>query len=158
MINNYLGILEDSLQKKVAVLDEIAEQNLKQEDLLKQDKLDIEAFDGIVDKKDELIQKLLKLDEGFETLYDRVREQLQANQDSYKSQIARMQQLIKQITDKNVSIQAQETRNKKMVEDYFAKEKSSIRVGRQASKAAYDYYKNMSNTRQVPPQFLDQKN
>ena len=157
MIENYLNVLEDSLQKKVTVLNEIAEQNCKQEELLKQEKLDLEAFDIIVEKKDELIQKILKLDEGFETLYERVREQLQANKDAYKTQIAHMQQLISQITDKNMSVQAQEARNKKMVEDYFAKEKSAIRAGRQASKAAYDYYKNMNNTNQVPPQFLDQK-
>lgn len=157
MIENYLDILEESLQKKLAVLDEVTEQNCKQEDLLKQEKLDLEAFDTTVEKKDELIQKILKLDEGFETLYDRVREQLQANKDVYKTQIAHLQKLIAQITDKNMSVQAQEARNKKMVEDYFAKEKSAIRVGRQASKAAYGYYKNMNNTNQVPPQFLDQK-
>lgn len=157
MLENYLDILEDSLQKKVAVLDEIASHSCEQEKLLKQEKLDLEAFDVQVEKKDELIQKLLKLDEGFELLYDRVREQLQTNKEQYKTQIVHMQQLIAQITDKNMSIQAQEARNKKMVEDYFAKEKNAIRTGRQASKAAYDYYRNMNNANQVPPQFMDQK-
>lgn len=157
MIENYLGILEESLQKKIAMLNEIAEHSCEQENLLKQDKLDLEAFDVLVDKKDELIQKLLKLDEGFEALYERVREQLQADKDVYKGQIATMQNLIAQITDKSMSIQAQESRNKKMVETYFAKEKNAIRAGRQTSKVAYDYYKNMNNSNQVPPQFLDQK-
>lgn len=69
----------------------------------------------------------------------------------------RIQELITQVTEKSVSIQAQEARNKKMVEDYFARERNRLRSGRQASKAAYGYYKSMSNTNVVPPQILDQK-
>lgn len=158
MIENYLKILEESLRKKLCILDRIAEQSSIQENLLKQDKLDLEAFDACVDKKDELIGNLTELDEGFETLYDRIKEQLQDGKDSYKEQIGVLQQLIAQVTDQNVTIQTQEARNKKMVEHYFAKERSLLRSGRQASKAAYGYYKNMSNANIVPPQFMDKKN
>lgn len=157
MMENYLNILEDSLKQKVVVLDEIVKCNGVQEELLKQEKLSLEEFDACVDQKDVLIQKLNKLDEGFELLYERIKEQLLANNAAYAEQIRRLQQLITQVTERGVSIQAQEARNKRMVESYFAKEKNAIRSGRQASKAAYDYYKNMNNANQVPPQFLDQK-
>lgn len=157
MIENYLKILEDSLLKKLTVLDEIIEYNNGQEALLKNDKVSIEELDANMLQKDELIQKVLKLDEGFEALYDKIREQLLGNKDLYKGQIKNLQNLIASVTDKGVTVQAQEARNKKLVEDYFSKEKSQIRQGRVASKAAYDYYKNMNNTNVVPPQIMDQK-
>lgn len=157
MIKNYLTILEESLDQKAAVLDEIVGYCREQETLLKQETLDLESFDSYVDKKDICIQKLAKLDEGFETLYERMKEQLSAGKEPYKDQIARLQQKIKVITEKSVSIQTQEVRNKKMVEDYFTKERSHLRHERQASKAAYGYYKNMNNSNVVPPQFMDSK-
>ena len=66
-----------------------------------------------------------------------------------------MQELISEITEKSVSIQAQEARNKGMIENYFARERGQLRQSRQVSKAAYGYYKSMSNG--VSSQLLDQK-
>lgn len=157
MIENYLKILEESLQKKITVLDEIIAYNKEQEKLLKQEEVSVEELDTNMNLKDGLIQKLLKLDEGFESLYERIREQLLGNQSAYKSQIKSLQQLISKITEKSVSIQAQEARNKKLVEAYFAREKEQLKQGRQASRAAYDYYRSMNNTNVVPPQIMDQK-
>lgn len=157
MIDNYLEILEQSLEKKLLILDEIEDYNNKQEKLLKQEKVSMEELDANMMQKDGLIQKLTELDGGFETLYERIREQLSAGKDAYKEQIKRMQTLITRVTEKSVSIQAQESRNKKLVEDYFRREKSEIRQGRKASKTAFNYYKNMSNTNVVPPQIMDQK-
>lgn len=157
MIENYLKILEESLQKKLTVLDEIIAYNKEQEKLLKKEDVSLDELDANMSLKDGLIQKLLKLDEGFELLYERIREQLLGNKDAYKTQIKSLQQLISKVTEKSVSIQAQEARNKKLVESYFAREKEQLKQGRQASRAAYDYYKNMNNTNIVPPQIMDQK-
>lgn len=157
MIESYLGILEESLQKKTKVLDNIIKYNSEQEQLLKQEKVQIEDIDTNMDRKDELIQKMKELDEGFESLYERVKEQLLANKDAYKEQIRRIQELISQITEKSVSIQAQESRNKKLIEQYFTRERKQLGQERKVSKAAYDYYKNMSNINVISPQILDQK-
>lgn len=157
MIENYLEILESSLEKKVIVLNEIEDYNNKQQQLLKREKVSMEELDANMEEKDGLIQKLMDLDEGFETLYERIREQLLTNKDAYKEQIKRIQGLISQVTDKSVSIQAQESRNKKMIEDYFARERNQIRQGRQASKTAYSYYKGMSNVDDTSFSILDQK-
>ena len=89
MIENYLGILEESLEKKVLVLDEIEDYTAEQESLLKQEKVSMEELDANMGQKDELIQKLTALDDGFETLYERVKEQLSTNKDAYKDQIKR---------------------------------------------------------------------
>ena len=157
MINNYLEILEDSLRKKSVVLDEIKEYNNNQEQLLKSENLSMEDLDANMEQKDGLIQKLTELDEGFETLYGRIKEQLSGSKDTYKVQIKRLQELISQITEKSVSVQAQEARNKKLIEDYFLREKSQIRQGKKASKAAYGYYKSMSISGAMSSQFMDQK-
>ena len=157
MIENYLKILEDSLKKKSKVLDEIISYNQEQETLLKQESVSLDELDANMSLKDELIQKLVKLDEGFENLYEKIREQLLANKALYAEQISRLQKLISEVTEKSVSIQAQETRNKKLIEVYFTNEKSQLRQGRQVSKAAYGYYKSMNNMNVVPPQIMDQK-
>lgn len=157
MTENYLGILEESLEKKSAVLDEIMSYNNAQEQLLKNEKISMEELDANMENKDALIQKILDLDAGFESLYERISGQLLADKDAYKVQIGRLQKLIQQVTEKSVSVQAQEARNKKLIDDYFAREKGKLRQGRQTSKAAYGYYKSISNSNAVSPQFMDQK-
>ena len=156
-MENYLNILEESLQKKLKVLEEIALYNQGQEELLKKEKISLEELDENMNQKEELIQKVTALDEGFETLYERIKEQILTHKDDYKEQIRKLQQLISQVTEKSVSIQAQEARNKKLIEDYFKKERSQLRQNRQSSKAAYNYYKSVNNTNVVMPQMMDQK-
>ncbi len=154
-MENYLEILTDSLKKKSKVLDEIMQYNSDQENLLRQESISLEELDANMELKDGLIQKLVQLDDGFETLYERIKEQLLTQKDQYKAQIGQMQELISGITEKSVSIQAQEARNKGMIENYFARERGQLRQSRQVSKAAYGYYKSMSNG--VSSQLLDQK-
>lgn len=154
-MENYLEILTDSLKKKSKVLDEIMRYNSDQENLLRQESISLEELDANMELKDGLVQKLVQLDDGFETLYERIKEQLLTQKDQYKAQIGQMQELISGITEKSVSIQAQEARNKGMIENYFARERGQLRQSRQVSKAAYGYYKSMSNG--VSSQLLDQK-
>lgn len=157
MLNSYLSILEDSLKKKLVILEQIEEVSNAQSALLKEETFDLKRFDAMVDEKDGFIKQLETLDDGFETLYDNVREELLRDRSKYEQQIRRMQELISQITDKSVSIQAKESRNKAAVEHYFAKEKQSIGQGRKTAKAVYGYYQNMSNTNVPASRFLDQK-
>lgn len=157
MMDNYLDILEESLQKKLEVLEEIIVYNQEQEQLLRKESVSLEELDENMSHKDELIQKVTALDEGFETLYERIKEQILTHKDDYKEQIRKLQQLISKVTEKSVSIQAQEARNKKLIEDYFKKERSQLRQNRQSSKAAYNYYKSVNNTNVVMPQMMDQK-
>jgi len=156
-MDNYLKILEDSLLKKINVLDDIAAYNEEQCRIFSEGKADIDKFDEYMEKKEELINALSRLDEGFETLYARVAEVLKDNKTVYARQIKRLQQLVKEITDKSVSIQAQEARNKALIEEYFAKERINLRHSRKTSKAAFDYYKSMSGAGSATSQFMDSK-
>ena len=157
-MENYLKILEEALEKKSRVLDEIAGYNEEQEKIFSGDKADLEQFDEYIDKKDALIEKLSRLDEGFETLYANVSEQLKMNKAQYADQIRRLQTLVREVTDKSVSVQAQEARNKALIERYFAKQRENVRSSRKNSKAAYDYYKSMSGSGgQGTSQFWDSR-
>ena len=76
---NCVQILAQSLEKKNQVLDQIIEQNALQEQILKQESFDMDAFEQTIDEQNHMLVELDKLDEGFETLYDRVRKNLIAN-------------------------------------------------------------------------------
>ena len=156
-MDNYLSVLEDSLKKKLQILDELTDYTMQQQELLKVEELDYEAFDRLVDQKDPLIQKIMELDQGFETVYDRIKEQLLGNKEQYAAQIRTLQSLIGELTDKSVKLQTMEQRNKSAVEQQFRKSREKIRQGRQNKQAALNYYKNMNNSNYVPPQFLDDK-
>ena len=156
-MDNYLSVLEDSLKKKLQILDELTDYTTQQQELLKVEELDYEAFDRLVDQKDPLIQRIMELDQGFETVYDRIKEQLLGNKEQYAAQIKALQSLIGELTDKSVKLQTMEQRNKSAVEQQFRKSREKIRQGRQNKQAALNYYKNMNNSNYVPPQFLDDK-
>lgn len=157
MISSYLNILAESLQKKMSVLEEIEAENRKQEELLKAETFSYDGFDAAIDTKGELIEKLTALDDGFESLYEKIRKELLDNRTEYAVQIKKLQELVARVTDKSVKVQAQEARNKQLVESVFAREKDKIRSGRKNSKAAYDYYRNMSKGNVTMPQFMDKK-
>lgn len=156
-MDNYLSVLEDSLKKKLQILDELMDYTMQQQELVQAEELDYEAFDGLVDQKDVLVQKIEELDQGFETVYDRIKEQLLDNKEQYAAQIRTLQTLIGELTDKSVKLQTMEQRNKATVEQQFRRSREKIRQGRQNKQAALNYYKNMNNANYVPPQFLDDK-
>ena len=157
MTESYLNILKDSLEKKLDVLRKIQEVSCAQKELLKAEVLDIEGFDRTVDEKDSYIKELTILDEGFDTLYEKIRQELMENRQKYAAEIKQLQQLISEITDKSTAIQAQESRNKAMLETYFKKERQSIGSVRRSSKAAYGYYQSMSGKHVEQRHFMDQK-
>ncbi len=160
MTDNYIQIMIESLEKKAAKLDEIIEKNKEQAELLKEEEFSVELFDRNVEEKAVLIEQLEMLDIGFDRMYEHVKEDLasETGKAAYRNEIKRMQQLISELTEKSVSIQAQESRNKQMVEGAFKSEREKIKALKLGSKAAIDYYKNMNHTNFVSPQFVDQKN
>lgn len=157
MSQNSAQILRQSLEKKNTILDAIIEQNSIQEDILKEDNLDMEAFDASIDRIDALVGQLEKLDEGFETLYDRVRVELMNNRQEYRNEIAQMQLQIQQITDKIVTINAGKMRNQMRAENHFKQKSREIKNAMSKTNATKSYYNSMNNLNYVPPQFYDSK-
>ncbi len=156
-MNNSLSVLSESLDMKLDILVKIQEYTDKQKMVFEDESPDMEEFDRFVDEKDALVDKLISLDDGFEKLYQEISSELNADRSKYANQIRQLQDKISVITEISASIQAQESRNKKMIEDYFARERQSIKQNRVSSKAAFDYYKNMSGMNLQAPGFMDRK-
>ena len=157
MTENYLVILEESLRRKLQVLEDIQAYNQRQQEIFQADNVDLDQFDSYVDEKGVLIERLNSLDNGFERLYANVAQELSGNREKYGDQIKRLQGLVSKVTEAGIAVQAQDARNKKLIEEYFRRQREGIREGRKSSKAAFDYYKNMSKSSVVMPQIMDQK-
>ena len=102
---NYLQIMIDSLIKKKDILQKIVEYNTEQESILKEAEFNGDAFQKNMELKSECIDELNRLDEGFQMVYDRVKEDVQMYKQNYKSDIERLQQLIREVTSLSAAIQ-----------------------------------------------------
>ncbi|MBC5712617.1 flagellar protein FliT [Roseburia sp. BX1005] len=143
MNENYVDIMLQSLKKKVTVLNQIIELNRQQKILLDDPNLPPESLEQNLSDKDQMIRKLNELDEGFEELYNRVKDELQAQRAQYVSQISQMQDLIKEITEKSAMIQTQELRNKEKAMQKFSGIRKQVKGVRNSQKVVKQYYQNM---------------
>lgn len=157
MGNDYLDVMVQSLQKKVKVLDGIIQKNREQRQILEQEELDAEAFEKNVQEKSDMIDQINFLDEGFEELYGRVKSVIEAEKQAHREEILLMKQLITEITEKSVTIQSEEVRNRKLVEYRFSQERKKVMGKRSSSAAANMYYKNMAKLNYIDAQFMDKK-
>ena len=157
MITSYLNILQDSLIKKIELLEQIEKKSLEQSEMIKGTNVDLELVDVNMDEKAKLIEEIVKLDNGFESIYEKVREQLLVNKEQYKVQIHNLQGLISKVTEKSTAIQAIEARNKAQMDIVFVTQKKEVQNRRNAMSVARDYYQNMNKVKHVSPQFMDHK-
>lgn len=155
-IYNYISIMIEGLEKKVAILTKISKLNALQKEIAEAQRPQMEKFDEVVEEKGRIVDELVALDDGFEQVYNRVREQLTGNKDAYAEQIRRMKELITQITELSVKVQSEEARNREIVAAMFTRVKQSASETRKNSQAVTNYYKTMSRVESTP-QFLDKK-
>lgn len=155
--SQYISIMIQSLKKKSAVLDTIMELNIQQKEELENPALDPDDFDRTVEKKAEQIQQLKLLDNGFQELYEKVREELQSNREAYREDIACMQEYIRKLTDKSATIQAQEARNKDLMTQKFASVRKQVKEVRKSQKVVNQYYKSMMKANYMEAHFTDNK-
>ena len=150
-------ILLQSLEKKNELLDHMIRQNAVQEEILKREEFDMDAFDEAIDKQSGYVEQLERLDRGFESVYDRVRDELMENRERYRDEITRMKEQIQQITDKIVTLNAGNMRNKMLAENQFKRKRQEIGAGASKNRVAKNYYNNMNKLNYVSPQFYDNK-
>lgn len=157
MPENYLMIMIQSLKKKIEVLDCIIDADERQKIGLEDPSLDPDDFDKIVEEKAKYIEHLDLLDQGFDKLFERVKDQLNDNRELYKDEIKEMQKLITTVTEKSNKIQVQEARNKELMTQKFAKVHKQARDVRASQQAVNQYYQNMKKINYIDPQFMDNK-
>lgn len=155
--HNYINILKESLDKKIKLLDDILEQNKLQEDIFRKEEIDFDSFNETVETKEKCIRELELLDRGFQNIYDRVKETLTADKETYKQDIKEMQDKIRIITEKSMDIQSGEARNKEAFQKSITESRKNIRSVKTANKVAANYYQSMNKLNVVDAQFLDTK-
>lgn len=155
---NYIRMLEDGLNKKVEILAELQEKNKEQAAILKDDGSSPDDLDSNIEQKSVLVEQLIRLDDGFEQLYQRVKEELDENRQQHAEAIARMQELIKKITDYSARVEAQERHNHDLAKEKFSSVRTQIREVQQNKKLVSSYYQNMMRVNYIDPQFMDSKN
>ena len=156
----YITAMQDSLKSKYEVLKRIFEITKQQEQMLSFEDadMDMDAFDELLGKKDVLIRQIEELDKGFQGVFERVKDDIEKNKQEYKPRILEMQNLIRQITDLGVKIQALEERNKSRFESFLGHKRQEIQGFRANSKAVNLYNQHRANQHQEwQSYFLDKK-
>ena len=120
-------------------------------------RIDPDDFDACVEEKAKQIEQLELLDAGFQEVYDKIKADLQTNQQEYREEIAEMQEYIRRLTDKSATIQAQEARNKDLMTQKFASVRKQVKEVRKSQKVVNQYYKSMMKSGYMEPQFTDNK-
>ncbi|MCI8786820.1 MAG: flagellar protein FliT [Eubacterium sp.] len=154
---DYITIMIESLEKKTDVLGHIIELNRQQKLMLQDPNLLPEDFEKNMDYKSQLVDQLNLLDNGFEKLFQRVKETLQENKQQYAVQIEKMQTLIKTITEQTNTIQTQEIRNREEASRKFADVRDQVKGVRNSQKVVHQYYQNMMRQKAYAAQVIDNK-
>ena len=145
-----------SLEKKKKILQDIVDYNVEQEQIITAGEFDGDSFQKNMENKAECIDMLNALDEGFQSVYDRVKADVEMYKQNYKSDIQKLQQLIKEVSALSATIQAQESRNKLQVERKFRELRQETKTAKRSVSMANKYYQNMSRV-SSEPQFMDSK-
>lgn len=154
--DNYLQMMIDSLRMKQKILEKLVLLNEEQTKLVTAEDFDENAFQQNMEDKGDLIENMIKLDEGFNMVFTRIKEQLDGKRELYREEITTMQKLIKTVTELGVQVEAQEARNKILVQNKFTNMRKDIQNAKRSTQMANTYYKNM-NKLNYEPHFMDQK-
>jgi flagellar biosynthesis/type III secretory pathway chaperone len=123
----YINILTDTLRKKSNLLDRLIEISTEQEGILVSEQPDTDRLDETFSEKEVLIAQLNQLDDGFETVFQHVKDTLQSDKDQYKDMILRLQELIRLVMEKSTKLQTIEYKNTNKFQMFFAGKKKEIK-------------------------------
>lgn len=148
-------MMADILRKKETHLEELLALTKEQEQLLKAEELDDEAFSRTIEKKEVHIKKIQEFDSGFQSIYNRIEEELKQHRAEMKDDIQKLQQMIARVTELGVSLQALEQKNKMSMETRLQERKKGIKQFKVSRQTANHYYKSMVDVQQGT--FMDEK-
>ena len=129
----------------------------EQKAILGEDPMDTDRFEANLNEKGSLIDELNLLDDGFKDIYERIREEITGNREFYKEEIKRMQELISAITERSVTVRAEEERNRAAAQKQFSGMRNELQSAKRSQQAANTYYSNMSRLNFVDAQFMDKR-
>ena len=149
----YLNIMIENLEKKQSILDSLLEKTVRQNECIAkkdQDSANWPQFEVLMIEKDSLIEKVDEIDSAFESMFTRVKPELDSNKDEYLALISKLQGCITKLTDTGVKISSVEERNRSEIERIMTAAKAGIGKARKNLKATSGYiasmYGNVMNT------------
>ena len=157
MTQDYLQVMIESIEKKLEVLDRIGEINKRQYEASASNPFDVEEYDRIMETKSSLIDELERLDEGFTSTYDLVKDDVKADPARYRDKVLKLQELVRKAIDKGVEVDVQEKRNKTSLDAAMSMQRKELKQKRVSQSAALRYYKAASKINSVDPQLMDRK-
>lgn len=157
----YLNILIENLEKKKKVLGILLEKTVRQNECIAkkdQDSANWTQFEVLMIEKDSAIKQVEELDTAFESIFDKVKPELDNNKDDYADQIKKLKKLITELTDSGVKISSIEERNRAEVERIMTAAKAGIGKARKNLKATSGYIATMYGTNMgIDPTRIDSK-
>lgn len=157
MDQNYVQVLIETITKKEKTLRKILEITKQQEVLSKQEVYASEEMEESLNEKEIQIARLNYLDEGFQSVYDRIRSELRNNIETYREDILALQDHIRICTEIGNEIQVLEQRNRNRFSTLFSKTRADYSSSKNKANAAQNYFKTMNNSKILDAYFVDKK-
>lgn len=145
--NSYIGMLLQTLQNQEVTLQEVLAITKEQSKIAAGQDFDEEAFGETLNRKEILIARLNSLDDGFASVYGRVRSVIMQEKDAYREDILKMQEYIKHCTDLGVEIKVLEERNRDRLIQCFTDKHKQYGSQMNAATVASKYHKTMYSGR-----------
>lgn len=160
MLTTDISILLETLRNKQAILSQLLNLTEKQTMVLSNghEQVDLDTFDHMIVEKDELINKVLTYDKGFDTIYKRINTELNFKKNLYRGEIKEMQSLIKIMTELSIKIKNAETLNKSLLEQHLGKERKVIQRVKKRNTITSAYGQSMRGQSYGESLFIDKKN
>lgn len=141
----YVVMLVDILNKQLKTLEEILEVTKQQEVIATEIPFDNDKFEDTLSRKDVLIIRLNELDDGFSSVYSKVRRVVNEYPEQYREQVVEMQNVIRRCTDIGTEIKTLEIRNRDKLTKCFAGKKQEYSAKQAAATVANKYSVTMKN-------------
>lgn len=141
--NSYINMLLHTLKKQETTLCEVLEITKEQSILANEQEFDEEAFGETLNRKEILIAQLNSLDDGFVSVYGRIRNIIMQEKGAYKEDILKMQECIKRCTDLGVEIKVLEERNRDRLMQCFTQKHKQYGSQMNAASVASKYHQTM---------------
>lgn len=154
-ITNFVQILIEALTKKERLMDELLKLCKQQEECLKKEEANVDEYVECSNKKAELSKKIELIDEGFISVYDRIKDELETNSVDYADDIRKMKALVTAISDKTASLNVFEQRLKADFKKRMGKSTKSN--AKYTSGAAQKYAQTMKGQGSSGSTFINKK-
>lgn len=141
--NSYVRMLLQTLEKQEVTLQEVLEITKEQSAIANGQEFDEDAFGDTLNRKEVLIARLNTLDDGFASVYGRVRSVILEQKGAYKDEILKMQEYIKKCTNLGTEIKVLEERNRDKLMQCFSEKQKQYGSQLNAATVASKYHQTM---------------